>query len=313
MGPGTGTSSKVMRFLIAVVLAGAAFAPELRGQQPLHVRGASTDLVVLSATILDKEGGFAEDVDRDRFAVYDEGKRQPIGLFSHDDTPVSVGLLIDNSASMRPKVGEVVAATIAFAQLSHPEDELFTLSFNDQVQEALTDRAFLRAGDAATLERAVSSLRPEGRTALYDAVMAGLDRLDEGSRSRKVLVVMSDGGDNASRATIAQVLERARRSDATIYTIGLFDPGNPDANPGVLKSLAQATGGERYLPRSPSPLLLACERIARDIRSSYTIAFEPSKRDGRYHRIRVEVDRTNGHRLAVRTRPGYFAPAPATP
>jgi Ca-activated chloride channel family protein len=165
------------------------------------------------------------------------------------------------------------------------------------------------ASDLAALEQAVWSLRPDGRTALYDAVMAGLDRLDEGSRSRKVLIVMSDGGDNASRATTDQVLERARRSDATIYTIGLFDTGDPDANPGVLKSLAQATGGERYLPRSASPLLLACTRIARDIRSGYTIAFEPSKRDGRYHRIRVNVDRTNGRRLTVRTRPGYFAPA----
>ena len=154
----------------------------------------------------------------------------------------------------------------------------------------------------------MSSLRPDGRTALYDAVMAGLDRLDEGSRSRKVLIVMSDGGDNASRATLDQVLDRARQSDATIYTIGLFDPGDPDANPGVLKSLAQMTGGERYLPRSAGPLLLACQRIARDIRSGYTIAFEPSKRDGKYHRIRVEVDRADGRRLAVRTRPGYIAP-----
>ena len=105
--------------------------------------------------------------------------------------------------------------------------------------------------------------------------MAGLDRLDEGSRSRKVLIVMSDGGDNASRATLEQVLERARQSNATIYTIGLFDADDPDANPGVLKALAQTTGGERFLPRSAGPLLLACKRIARDIRSGYTIAFEP--------------------------------------
>jgi len=205
--------------------------------------------------------------------------------------------------------------TIAFAKSSHPEDELFTLSFNDRVQayEPLKNRAFLLASDVAALEHAVSSLRPEGRTALYDAVTAGLDRLDEGSRSRKVLIVMSDGGDNASRATIDQVLERARRSGATIYTIGLFDPGDPDANPAVLKSLAQATGGARYLPRSAGPLLLACKQIARDIRSGYTIAFEPSKRDGRYHQIQVHVARANGPRLAVRTRPGYFAPATAKP
>jgi Ca-activated chloride channel homolog len=263
---------------------------------------------VLSATVFDNDGGFVGDLDRDRFAVYDEGKRQTIGVFSHDDTPVSVGLLIDDSASMQSKIGEVVAATVAFAQSSHPEDELFTLAFNDRVQDAVADRAFLRAGDVAALEQALTSLRPEGRTALYDAVMAGLDRLEEGSRSRKILIVMSDGGDNASRATITQVLERARRSDATIYTIGLFDRDDRDANPGVLKSLAQETGGERYLPQSPSPLMFACLRIARDIRSGYTIGFEPPKRDGKYHRVRVEADRADGRRLVVRTRPGYFAP-----
>jgi VWFA-related protein len=139
--------------------------------------------------------------------------------------------------------------------------------------------------------------------------MAGLDRLDTGSRSRKVLIVMSDGGDNASRATLEQVIDRARRSDATIYTIGLFNPADRDANPDALKSLAEATGGQRYLPRSPGPLLRACQQIAHEIRSSYTLAFEPSTRDGRYHRLRVEVSQSDGRRLTVRTRPGYFAPA----
>jgi VWFA-related protein len=299
----------------------ASFAIVTAGPAPQeepgpHFRSASNDLVVVSATVLDKQGGFVEGLDLGRFIVYDDGKRQPIDLFSHEDTPVSVGLIIDNSASMRPKIGEVVAATMAFAKSSHPEDELFTLAFNDRVQdgqEPLKNRTFLLASDVAALEHALSSLRPEGRTALYDAVMAGLDRLDEGTRSRKVLIVMSDGGDNTSRATIGQVLERARRSGAIIYTIGLFDPGDPDANPGVLKSLARATGGERYLPRSAGPLLVACKQIARDIRSGYTIAFQPSKRDGRYHRIQVDVARTDGGRLTVRTRPGYVAPVTAKP
>jgi VWFA-related protein len=302
--------------LLVSSLAIAIIGPAVHAQQAPHFRSASNDLVVVSATVLDKEGGFVEGLDLGRFALFEDGKRQRIDLFSHEDIPVSVGVIIDNSASMGPKIGEVVAATNAFAKSSHPEDELFTLSFNDRVQEAhepLTTRPFLLASDVAALEHTVSSLRPEGRTALYDAVMAGLDRLDEGSRSRKVLIVMSDGGDNASRATIDQVLERARRSGATIYTIGLFDPDDPDANPGVLKSLARATGGERYLPRSAGPLLLACKQIARDIRSGYPIAFEPSKRDGRYHQIQVQVARANGPRLAVRTRPGYFAPATAKP
>ena len=288
----------------SIVASGVA----LCAQEPLLFRSTSSDLVVLSASVTDRQGGFVDDVEREWFGVYDEGKRRPIVLFSNEDIPVSVGLVIDNSGSMRPKIGEVVAATAAFARSSNPRDELFALAFNDTVHEALHDRRFLMAGDIDALQEAISSLRPVGRTALYDAVLAGLDRLDEGSRSRKVLIVLSDGGDNASRATLDDVLERARRSDAAIYTIGLFDSTDPDRNPGVLKALAQTTGGERYLPDSPSPLLHACERIARDIRSGYTIAFEPAARDGRYHKVEVKVDRS-GRKLSVRTRPGYVAPA----
>jgi VWFA-related protein len=265
---------------------------------------------VLAASVTDRDGGFVRDLGPDRFTIFDNGRRQPIALFSNDDTPVSVGLIIDISGSMRTKIGEVVAATLAFAAASHPEDELFFLAFNDDVQEAVKERRFLLASDLTSLRESVSALRPEGRTSLYDAVMKGLDRLDEGSRARKVLIVMSDGGDNASRATLDDVLGRARRSDATIYTIGLFEASDPDSNPGVLKQLAQTTGGERFLPRSAGPLLLACKRIAQDIRSGYTLAFEPSGLDNTYHRVRVEIAGTNGRRLNVRTRPGYVALAP---
>jgi VWFA-related protein len=299
-----------MRLLIAFTSL-CASAAALAAQESLHFRSASSDLVVLSASATDSDGGFVPDVPSERFAVFDEGQRQPIALFSSDDSPVSVGLIVDNSASMRPKTGEVLAATAEFARMSNPRDELFALSFNDDVHEALHDRGFLMADDAEALHNALSSLQPQGRTALYDAIMTGLDRLEEGSRSRKVLVVLSDGGDNASTATLDDVLERARRSDATIYTIGLFDNTDRDRNPDVLQALARTTGGERYLPQSPGPLIRACQRIARDIRSGYTIAFEPASRDGRFHKLEVKVGSPNGRKLAVRTRTGYVAPSAA--
>jgi Ca-activated chloride channel homolog len=118
--------------------------------------------------------------------------------------------------------------------------------------------------------------------------------------------VISDGGDNASHATLDRVLARARASNATIYTIGVFDRDDPDRNPGVLKTLARTTGGERFLPESGGPLISACERIAREIRSGYTIGYAPPDRDGAYHRLRVQVD-AGDRRLEIRTRPGYFA------
>jgi VWFA-related protein len=137
--------------------------------------------------------------------------------------------------------------------------------------------------------------------------MAGLERAEASSRPRKVLVLVSDGGDNASRASLADVLARARASNVTIYTIGLFEPDDDDANPGVLKALAATTGGERYLPQSAAPMIRACGHIAREIRSGYTLAYEPPDRDGSFHHVRVVVSSVDGHPLNARTRPGYFA------
>jgi Ca-activated chloride channel family protein len=291
------------------VIRGVAAAGQTEQQlmAPPLFRSAANNLVVLAATVTDRDGGFVEGLQRDAFRIFDEGKRQPIQFFSNEDTPVSIGLVIDSSSSMRRKIPDAVAATVAFARSSHPRDELFALAFNDSVHEILDDRRFLLGSDIEALQRAVSLLKPEGRTSLYDGVIAGLDRLAEGSRARKVLIVMSDGADNASGATLDEVVERARRSDAAIYTIGLFDPDDPEANPGVLKELAHVTGGERFLPASTAPLLLACERIARDIRSGYTLAFEPGALDGKYHRLKVDIDPSVRRRLEVRSRPGYVA------
>jgi VWFA-related protein len=152
----------------------------------------------------------------------------------------------------------------------------------------------------------MSSIVAEGRTALYDALISGLDHLEKGTRPRKAMIVISDGGDNASRASLGDVLTRARKSNATIYTIGMFDEDDGDRNPGVLKALAHETGGARFLPQSPGVLLQVCEQIAREIRSGYTLGYVPPDRDGSFHRVRVDIAPQAGH-LEVRTRPGYFA------
>ena len=278
----------------------------LFAQEP-SFRSNSSELVVLPAIVTDNKGRYVSDLSSEHFAVFDNNRRVPIQLFSNEDTPLTVGLIIDASGSMRTKLGEVVAASLAFAKLSNPEDEIFAIRFNDDVKPLVQDRPFLMAGDLTALSAGIASLRPEGRTALYDALVAGLTHLGRGSRARKVLVVISDGGDNASQATLDRVLARARESSAAIYTIGIYDDDDLDRNPGVLKSLAHTTGGERFLPRSPGALLQVCERIAREIRAGYTIGYEPPDRDGAYHRVRVQVVASPARRLNVRTRPGYFA------
>ena len=291
---------------VLLLLGGAVLA-----QEP-SFRTGSSELVVLPVVVTDKQGRYVSDLPGDKFAVYDNGRRVPIELFTNEDTPVTVGLIIDASGSMRAKLGEVIAASLTFARSSNPQDELFAIRFNDDVQDVLPDRPFLMANDLGALESAVTSVRPDGRTALYDGLMAGLDHLAKGTRARKVLVVISDGGDNASETTLDSVLARARDSNAAIYTIGIYDEDDMDKNPGVLKSLARTTGGERYLPRSPGDLLRACERIARDIRGGYTIGYVPPARDGVYHRVKVEIDPSSARRLNVRTRPGYVAAGRST-
>jgi len=274
-------------------------------QEP-SFRTGSSELVVLPVTVKDKQGRFVADLTTDRFAVFDNGRRIPIELFTNEDTPVTVGLVVDSSGSMRSKIGEVVAATQAFARASNPDDELFVVRFSDDVREVVTDVPFLLASDVGRLERAMTTVRPDGRTALYDGVVAALDHLARGSRARKVLIVISDGGDNASEATLERALKQARDSNAAIYTVGIFDDADLDRNPRVLKALAETTGGERYLPRSPGELMQTCSRIAHEIRNGYTIGYVPPDHDGAYHRVRVVVD-ARPRKVDVRTRPGYFA------
>jgi len=281
--------------------------PALRvSAQAPPFRSSSSELVVLPVVVTDKQGRFISDLSIGEFAVFDNGRRVPIELFTAEDTPVTIGLVIDASGSMRGKIGEVVAATLAFAKSSNPEDELFAVRFNDDVRDAVADAPFLLASDLTRLESAITSVHPDGRTALYDGIMNALDHLSRGTRPRKALILISDGGDNASSAQLDEVLKRARDSNAAIYTIGIYDESDIDRNPRVLKALAQTTGGERYLPHSPGDLLRVCNRIAREIHSGYTIGYVPPDRDGAYHNVRVVLD-AQPRKLTVRTRPGYFA------
>jgi len=288
------------------ILLAAALVVSVAAQEPTF-HSSSSELVVLPVIVSIKHDTYVSDLSRERFAVFDNGARVPIDLFSNEDTPVTIGLVIDASGSMAPKIGEVIAGAVSFARLSNPDDELFAIRFNDDVRDLMPDRRFIPAADQEALASTLTRIRTEGRTALYDALTAALNRLEQGARPRKALLVISDGGDNASRATLETVLARAQKSNAAIYTIGLFDDGDPDRNPRVLKELAQTTGGERFLPQSAGPLLTACAHIAREIRSGYTIGYAPPARDGAFHRIRVVVEPPDGSRVEVRTRPGYFA------
>jgi Ca-activated chloride channel family protein len=265
-------------------------------------------LVVLHATVTDRESGVVSHLGEQDFAVYEDGVPQRIRLFKNEDIPVTVGLVIDHSSTMRPKLAEVTAAARTFVQSSNREDEMFVVNFNEKVSLGLPGTIRF-TNSTAGLENAITAAPAGGETALYDAIAKALEELQAGSRDKKVLIVISDGGDNASRHSLVQVMTLAQRSNAVIYTVGLFDEEDPDRNPGVLKRLARATGGEAFFPGRRSEVVSVCERIARDIRHQYTIGYVPSNpaRDGTYRTIRV-LARAKGHgRLSVRTRTGYIA------
>jgi Ca-activated chloride channel homolog len=264
------------------------------------------DLVVLPATVQDRHGQRVSDLQQANFAVYEDRVAQRIRLFRHEDIPVTVGLVVDHSGSMHAKLAEVTAGAKAFVRSSNTDDQMFVVNFNKTVSLGLPDSIGFTT-NAEELERAIWRSQAAGETALYDAIVKALIRLQAGSRDKKVLVVISDGADNASGHNLAQVLDMAASSSAIIYTVGLFTPDDQDANPRVLHHLAQATGGEAFFPRESSDVVTICERIARDIRSQYTIGYVSSnvKQDGVHRTVRVAAQAPDRGKLSVRTRPGY--------
>jgi VWFA-related protein len=266
------------------------------------------DLVVLHATVRDRKGGFVAGLRKENFRVFEDGVPQEIRVFQHEDVPVAVGLIVDDSGSMGPKRKEVTGAALAFVRTSNPRDQMFVVNFNERTSFGLPDTELFSAS-TSELEQALNGVPANGKTALYDAIEAGLVHLKKATLNKQVLIVISDGGDNSSRHTLGQVLEAAGRSDAMVYTIGLFDEYDRDRNPEVLRRIARITGGEAFLPKETSKVVAICERIAQDIRNQYTIGYVPSngKLDNTYRTIHMTAMGQHGEKTLVRTRAGYVA------
>lgn len=267
-----------------------------------------TELVAVPVVVTDGRGHHVSGLSQDRFRVYEDGRPQPIALFHHGDVPVTLGLIVDRSQSMRPKSAALLIAVAALLRSSRRDDELFAIGFNDRVSLALASGQPF-TNDAGAITTALSAMPSEGRTALYDGVAEGLRHLQLGQAQKKILIVVSDGGDNASRETYAHVLELARQSQAAIYAIGLMgtSPPQEDEDVGVIRKLCKDTGGAAYFPKSPGEIILAATHLARDLREQYTLGFAPGVRmDGpAYRRIEVKVSAPGQGRLHVRTRSGY--------
>jgi VWFA-related protein len=264
----------------------------------------------LPVIVTNQKGKAVSGLQEDSFHVFENGRPQQITLFEPEDVPVTVGLVIDNSGSMGSKRPEVVAATEEFAKSSNSRDEMFIVSFSQRASLGLP-KGVPFTSDVQQLQAAASRTPAYGNTALYDGLAAALEHLQMGTAGRKALIVITDGGDNASRLSFQGLLKRAEASSAQIYTIGVFDKNYSGEDPSVLKRLAKVTGGKAYFPESPSQITAICRQIAQDLRHQYTIGYHPSSpnSDGKYHAIRVTARATGGGRLHVSTRAGYLIPS----
>lgn len=293
------TKPPVAMLTSLLIAAGTAIAwqqPETDFRLTAEVR-----LVVLDISVRNSKGAPVAGLTKEAFRVWDSGAPKPVASFAGEDAPVSMGLVVDTSGSMKPKQRELVLAAETFLRESNASDEVFLTTFNDIVRteppmakSALRDRI-----EAAPLR---------GRTALFDALGSALTQLKKGSRERKAVVLISDGGDNASTTRRDDILRMAHLSQATIHVIGITDPEGHEADPRFLRELAHLTGGECHVNIAPSQLPEVCMRIAREIRARYTLCFSASEpHQTEIRPIKVEVKAPDYGRLRVLTRPSYVA------
>ncbi len=266
--------------------------------------------VRLNATVLDASGRSIQTLDKSAFSVYEDGVPQTIASFRHEDLPVSLGLLIDSSGSMYDKRQAVDKASLDFVKLSNPEDEEFLVDFS---WEAFIDQDFTNNIDK--LQQGLGFIKSSGGTAIYDALVASADYLAKNAKHPKqVLLVVTDGEDNASSATLEQTIRRIQDLDGpVIYCVGLLFGEDTDKRESrharrVLETLAEQTGGAAYFPKSLKDVDAIAAEVAQDIRTQYTIAYHSTKSPtlGGYREVHVEAKAKGFSRLSVRTRSGYY-------
>ena len=302
------------RYAAAAVLALASClqAPAQEAPKPkaadgeLPVFHADTRLVVLHATVVDKKGNLVTDLKKDDFKVYENGVVQPLKVFKREDVPVSMGLIVDNSGSMRNKRLKVESAALKLVKLSNKEDEVFIVNFND---EAFLDQEFTHK--IPEMEKALARIDSRGGTAMRDSVRMSIDHLKENAKlDKKVLLVITDGDDNNSSGTLENLVNAAQRSEVLVYAIGLLseeERRSAKRAKRALEALTEATGGQAYFPKELDDVDQVAQQVANDIRNQYVLEYTPTNQalDGSFRQIRVTVDGPN--RPQARTRSGYYA------
>ena len=294
----------IARCLLILIL-----ALPLKGQDnpAPFVMKVNSDFMELHVSVVDEKDRNVVGLTMENFRIKENGIPQPITIFKHEDIPVSLGLVIDNSRSMEPRKDRLDAATLAFVRQSHPDDESFVVHFDS---DARLDRDFTT--QLSDLEETLAASKPFGQTAIYDALMIALDHMQKARHEKKALLLVTDGLDNASQITFGQALEAVKRSRVAIIVVGLLSASEGLKAEETLTRLAEASGGRAYFPDDVVQARAMMERAAHDLRTQYTIGYVPSDpaHDGTWRSVRLELIPPPGskEKLNVDYRHGYYRP-----
>ena len=295
---------QLARCIIILIL-----ALPLRGQDnpAPFVMKVNSDFMELHVSVVDEKDRNVVGLTMENFRIKENGIPQPITIFKHEDIPVSLGLVIDNSRSMEPRKARMDAATLAFVRQSHPDDESFVVHFDS---DARLDRDFTT--QLSDLEETLAASKPFGQTAIYDALMIALDHMQKARHEKKALLLVTDGLDNSSKTSFKQVLEAVKHSRVAIIVVGLLSASEGEKAEETLTQLADATGGRAYFPDNVDQARVMMERAAHDLRTQYTIGYVPSDpaHDGTWRSVRLELIPPPGskEKLKVDYRHGYYRP-----
>jgi len=268
--------------------------------------------VVLHATVIDDKQRIVTNLEKAAFTVYEDGRPQTITSFRHEDIPVAMGIVVDNSGSMRERRQKVNAAALNLVRSSNPSDEVFIVNFND---EYYLDQDF--TANINKLKQGLEKIEARGGTALYDAVVASADHLKGAKLDKKVIFVVTDGEDNASTESLEQAVRRLQvENGPTVYAIGILgDEEHPKRAKRALQVISERTGGIAFFPKTLDEVDAISRTVAHDIRNQYTIGYKPAtpKNQGGYRQVKVDARSHSYGKLTVRTRSGYYAgPEPAS-
>jgi Ca-activated chloride channel family protein len=300
--------------------------PELESRSPQErEKGYTTrvdvNLVVVHTTVVDKNGHFASGLKKENFRLYEDGIEQTVTMFSQEDVPISLGIVLDVSGSMRSKIEMVNKAALAFIKASNPDDQVFLIGFNDEA-ELLEDYT----NDIDAITDALDNIVVTGGTALYDAIYLGVQKAQTGIKPKKAIVVISDGEDRDSYYKLEELISKVQESDVQIYTVGFLneipDKGLfgrwsksvPEKAKDALAHISEETGAKPFFPKKISEMAAVVAEIAHELRNQYSIGYVSSNtaRDGSYRRIKIVLDQANAPGHIVRYRRGYSAPKSAT-